>query len=46
MRLASVWLIHRAASQAALRQARRCAESLRGQGVSVAVAMSGPSANP
>ncbi|WP_398336081.1 NAD(+) kinase [Vulcanococcus sp.] len=46
MRLASVWLIHRAASQAALRQARRCAESLRGQGVAVAVAMSGPSANP
>ncbi len=46
MRLDTVWLIHRAASQAALRQARRCAESLRQQGVSVAVAMSGPSANP
>lgn len=46
MRLDTVWLIHRAASQAALRQARRCAESLRQQGISVAVAMSGPSANP
>ncbi|MEY4431058.1 MAG: hypothetical protein RLZZ533_994, partial [Cyanobacteriota bacterium] len=46
MRLDTVWLIHRAASQAALRQARRCAESLRQQGVAVAVAMSGPSANP
>ena len=46
MQLDTVWLIHRAASQAALRQARRCAESLRQQGVAVAVAMSGPSANP
>ena len=46
MRLDTVWLIHRAASQAALRQARRCAEILRDQGVAVAVAMSGPSANP
>jgi NAD+ kinase len=39
-------LIHRAASQAALRQARRSAEALRAQGVSVCVAMSGPHANP
>ena len=34
MRLNTVWLIHRAASQAALRQARRCAEILRDQGQS------------
>jgi len=46
MRLETVWLIHRAASQAALRQARRCAQVLRDQGVKVAVAMSGASANP
>ena len=46
MRLDTVWLIHRAASQAALRQARRSAEALRLQGVSVCVAMSGPRANP
>ena len=46
MRLDTVWLIHRAASQAALRQARRSAETLREQGVKVAVAMSGPTANP
>ena len=46
MHLQTVWLIHRAASQAALRQARRSAETLRDQGVKVAVAMSGASANP
>ena len=46
MRLNTVWLIHRAASQAALRQARRSADILRQQGVSVCVAMSGPRANP
>jgi NAD+ kinase len=46
MRLDTVWLIHRAASQAALRQARRSAETLREQGVKVAVAMSGATANP
>ena len=46
MRLETVWLIHRAASQAALRQARRCAQTLRDQGVKVAVAMSGANANP
>jgi NAD+ kinase len=46
MQLDTVWLIHRAASQAALRQARRSAEQLRSQGVKVAVAMSGPHANP
>ena len=46
MRLENVWLIHRAASQAALRQARRSAETLREQGVKGAVAMSGATANP
>jgi NAD+ kinase len=46
MQLDTVWLIHRAASQAALRQARRSAEQLRSQGVKVAVAKSGPHANP
>ena len=46
MRLDTVWLIHRAASQAALRQARRSAETLREQCVNVAVAMSGATANP
>ena len=46
MRLETVWLIHRAASQAALRQARRSADDLRAQGVKVAVAMSGSTANP
>jgi len=46
LRLDTVWLIHRAASQAALRQARRSAELLRQQGARVCVAMSGPHANP
>jgi NAD+ kinase len=46
LRLETVWLIHRAASQAALRQARRSADVLRGQGVRVCVAMSGPHVNP
>ena len=46
MQLETVWLIHRAASQASLRQARRSAEQLRQQGVKVAVAMSGVSATP
>ncbi len=46
MQLRTVWLIHRAGSQAALRQARRSAEQLRQQGVRVAVAMSGANANP
>jgi NAD+ kinase len=46
LRLDTVWLIHRAASQSALRQARRSAEILREQGVHVCVAMSGPQANP
>ena len=46
MRLNTVWLIHRAESQAALRQARRSADDLRSQGVQVAVAMSGQHANP
>ena len=46
MRLDTVWLIHRAQSQASQRQARRCADELRQQGVTVAVAMSGAHANP
>jgi NAD+ kinase len=46
MQLHTVWLIHRASSQAALRQARRCAEELRSLGSRVAVAMSGQHANP
>jgi NAD+ kinase len=46
VRLESVWFIHRADSQAALRQARRSADALRSQGVAVCVAMSGPHANP
>jgi len=46
MRLETVWLIHRAASRAALGQARRCAEELRATGTRVAVAMSGQHANP
>ena len=46
MRLERVWLILRAGSQAAQRQARRCADELRDQGVKVVVAQSGLSANP
>ncbi|MFZ9754238.1 MAG: NAD(+) kinase [Cyanobium sp.] len=46
MRLDTVWFIHRAASQAALHAARQGAELLHSQGVKVAVAMSGQSANP
>ena len=46
MRLEKVWLIHRAGSQAAQRQARRSADQLRLQGVEVAVAMSGAHVNP
>lgn len=46
MQLRTVWLIHRAGSQAALRQARRSAEQLRQQGTRVAVAMSGANVNP
>lgn len=46
MRLEKVWIIHRAGSQAALRQARRSADQLRQQGSEVTVAMSGPNVNP
>ena len=46
MRLERVWLIVRRGSQSAQRHARRCAEDLRLQGVSVTVASSGLAANP
>jgi len=46
MRLERVWLIVRSGSVAAQRQARRCAEDLRRQGVQVCVASSGLNANP
>jgi NAD+ kinase len=46
MRLDRVWIIIRAGSQAAQRQARRCAEELRGFGCHVTIAASGATANP
>jgi NAD+ kinase len=46
MRLERVWLIARSGSQAAQRQARRCGEDLRRQGVAVVMASSGPAADP
>ena len=46
MRLDRVWLIWRSGSQAAQRQARRCAEDLRSQGVAVTVSASGLGVNP
>jgi len=46
MQLDRVWLIVRAGSQAAQRQARRCAEELRASGSHVTVATSGLAANP
>ena len=46
MLLARVWLIARSGSQSAQRQAKRCAEDLRSQGVHVVTAQSGLSANP
>ena len=46
MELRRVWLIVRAGSQAAQRQARRCAEDLRDHGGHVVIATSGFSANP
>ena len=46
MLLERVWLIARSGSQAAQRQAKRCADDLRGQGVHVVAAQSGLSANP
>ena len=46
MRLDRVWIIVRAGSLAAQRQARRCAEELRATGAHVTVASSGAAANP
>ncbi len=46
MRLERVWLILRNGSQAAQRQARRCAQELRSQGVTVTIAVSGLAVNP
>ncbi|MCU0529568.1 MAG: NAD(+) kinase [Cyanobium sp. Prado107] len=46
MRLERVWLIARSGSQAAQRQARRCADDLRRQGVAVLAASSGAAADP
>ena len=46
MRLERVWLIVRAGSQAAQRQARRCADDLKAQGVAVVTATSGLASNP
>ncbi len=46
MRLERVWLILRKGSQAAQRQARRCAQDLRSQGVLVTTAVSGLGLNP
>jgi NAD+ kinase len=46
MRLDRVWIIVRAGSLAAQRQARRCAEELRAAGSHVTVAASGLAANP
>lgn len=46
MRLERVWLIARAGSQAAQRQARRCAADLRQQGVAVVTATSGLARDP
>jgi NAD+ kinase len=46
MRLDRIWLIVRAGSQAAQRQARRCADDLRDQGVAVVTATSGLASNP
>ena len=46
MRLDRVWLIVRAGSQAATRQARRCIEDLQAQGIAVVSATSGLTSNP
>ena len=46
MQLERVWLILRNGSQAAQRQARRCAQDLRSQGVTVTIAVSGLAVNP
>jgi NAD+ kinase len=46
MQIERVWLILRKGSQAAQRQARRCAQDLRSQGVIVTTAVSGLGLNP
>ena len=46
MLLERVWLIARSGSQAAQRQAKRCADDLRSQGAHVVTAQSGLYANP
>ena len=46
MRLDRVWLIYRADSPPAQREARHCAKQLEALGAKVVSAMSGPRANP
>ena len=46
MRLHRVWLIYRAESPLALKEAKACAKTLESLGVTVSVAMSGLSADP
>ena len=46
MRLDRIWLIYRADSQPAQREARHCAKQLEALGSRVVLAMSGPRANP
>ena len=46
MRLDRVWLIYRADSPVALREAKRCAKDLASLGAKVTLAMSGLTANP
>ena len=46
MRLDRVWVIYRADSQPAQREARQCARELRALGSEVTTAMSGARANP
>lgn len=46
MRLDRVWVIYRADSQPAQREARQCAKELKALGTHVVTAMSGPRVNP
>ena len=46
MRLERVWVIYRAESQPAQREARQCARELKEMGVEVVTAMSGARVNP
>ena len=46
MRLDRVWVIYRADSQPAQREARQCAKELKALGANVVTAMSGPRVNP